>query len=75
MDYSAPIYNELAWHGAIEKLMDRADAAMQGFAHARGGAGADSVASFVHRGGGAGPGGVHRFSLRLQSARDDLRHC
>ncbi|HEX4797581.1 MAG TPA: NADH dehydrogenase (quinone) subunit D [Humisphaera sp.] len=22
MDYSAPIYNELAWHGAAEKLMD-----------------------------------------------------
>jgi NADH-quinone oxidoreductase subunit D len=22
MDYSAPIYNELAWHGATEKLMD-----------------------------------------------------
>lgn len=22
MDYSAPIYNELAWHGAVEKLMD-----------------------------------------------------
>src|SRR3954467_8428880 len=21
MDYSAPIYNELAWHGAVEKLM------------------------------------------------------
>ena len=21
MDYSAPIYNELAWHGAAEKLM------------------------------------------------------
>src|SRR5678809_1470026 len=21
MDYSAPIYNELAWHGATEKLM------------------------------------------------------
>jgi len=22
MDYSAPIYNELAWHGAVEKLMN-----------------------------------------------------
>lgn len=22
MDYSAPIYNELAWHGAVEKLLD-----------------------------------------------------
>ena len=22
MDYSAPVYNELAWHGAAEKLMD-----------------------------------------------------
>ncbi len=22
MDYSAPVYNELAWHGATEKLMD-----------------------------------------------------
>jgi NADH-quinone oxidoreductase subunit D len=21
MDYSAPVYNELAWHGATEKLM------------------------------------------------------
>src|SRR5471030_1043183 len=25
MDYSAPIYNELAWHGAVEKLMGRSE--------------------------------------------------
>ena len=75
MDYSAPIYNELAWHGAAEKLMgDRADAALQGAAHDRRRAGADPVAPAVRRRGGPGPGRVHRVPLRLQRAREDLRH-
>ncbi len=73
MDYSAPIYNELAWHGAAEKLMGiELTPRCKVLRTHRGGAGADSVAPSLHRRGGAGSGGVHRVSLRLQSARDDL---
>ena len=51
MDYSAPIYNELAWHLAIEKLMGiESDAALQGAADHRRRTGPHSVAPAVHRG-------------------------
>src|SRR5204862_225206 len=53
---------------------DRAHRPVQGAADDRGGAGADSVAPADDRCGGAGPGGIHRVPLRVQRAREDLRH-
>ena len=75
MDYSAPIYNELAWHGAVEKLMGiELTPRCKVLRTIANELGPDSVAPAVRRGGGAGPGCVHRLPVRLQSAREDLRH-
>ena len=69
------VANEIAWHHAVEKLLGieltprckyiRVDPRR---------AGADQRPPALHRGGGARPRGVHGVPLRLQPAREDLRH-
>ena len=75
MNYISPMANNVAWHGAVEKLLGpRADAPLQVHPHDRRRAVADQRPPAVQRRRGARHRRVHLLSLRLLPARGAVRH-
>jgi NADH-quinone oxidoreductase subunit D len=75
MNYLSPIANDICWHHAVEKLFGiditpRCKVVRTIMAEL----GPDPGPPALPRRGGAGPRRVHRLPLRLQPAREDLRH-
>ncbi len=75
MNYISPMANNVAWHGAVEKLLGiELTPALQVHPHDRRRAGADQRPPAVQRRRRARHRRVHVLPLRLQPARSPLRH-
>ena len=75
MDYSAPIYNELAWHNAAERLLGiELTPRCKALRTIAGELGRIQSHLALRRRGRARPGGVYQLLVRLQPAGEHLRH-